>query len=134
MSELCFTYRQVLSDVVENWGAFMRWAGCPAACRMCCLNSIAYIFTITFTHLSDYMPSWIVDIPAVARVRPYLFAIDEHLRRAINSRQRQVVPVGGFGYGGMIHFIFTSFVCRYRLLRSIGAMFRFFGYRKAIGA
>src|SRR6266699_2147286 len=34
----------------------------------------------------------------------------------------------------MIHFIFASFVCRYRLLRSIGRMCRFYGYRKAIGA
>src|SRR6266566_111804 len=72
MSELCFTYREVLGDVVENLCAVMCCTGCPAACRMCCLNSIAYIFTITFTYLSDYMPSWIVDIPAVARVRTYI--------------------------------------------------------------
>src|SRR5258707_10705289 len=80
-SKLVLAHRQVLRNIVENLRAIMRCASSPTTCRVCCLNRVTNILAIALAHLSNHLPLGIIDIPAVATIRPCLLAADKHLWR-----------------------------------------------------
>src|SRR6266568_4565864 len=98
-------HRKILSDVIENLRPVMGCASSPATRCMCGFNGITNVFAIAFAHLANDAPGGIVDVPTIARIWSHLFALDEHLWRAIDRWVCRLVTIR---CSGGIHLVIVS--------------------------